>query len=146
MSIMAESGIDVGVESHLTLLLGMIRAGKSLAEVEAKMSEATTTSNVVFGDHEVFRLIVELVRAGNKVCAFSRLESHQGLALVLAQLVELSLPTPVVCGSNRLANNFQLIVNLIRTDTNMERGSQKYKACHSYFQLQTYLIRVPLLI
>ena len=72
MSIMAESGIDVGVESHLTLLLGMIRAGKSLAEVEAKMSEATTTSNVVFGDHEVFRLIVELVRAGNKVGAFSR--------------------------------------------------------------------------
>ena len=72
MSIMAESGIDVGVESHLTLLLGMIRAGKSLAEVEAKMSEATTTSNVVFGDHEVFRLIVELVRAGNKVCAFSQ--------------------------------------------------------------------------
>ena len=71
MSIMAESGIDVGVESHLTLLLGMIRAGKSLAEVEAKMSEATTT-NVVFGDHEVFRLIVELVRAGNKVCAFSQ--------------------------------------------------------------------------
>ena len=72
MSIMAESGIDVGVESHLTLLLGMIRAGKSLAEVEAKMTEATTTSNSnVFGDHEVFRLIVELVRAGNKVGAFS---------------------------------------------------------------------------
>lgn len=67
MSIMSESGIDVGTESHLTLLVGMIRAGKSLAEVEAKMTKATRDSNVVFGDNEIFRLVVELIRVGKKV-------------------------------------------------------------------------------
>jgi hypothetical protein len=45
----------------------MIRAGKSFAEVEAKMAVAETSSNIVFGDHEIFQLIVELVKAGNKV-------------------------------------------------------------------------------
>jgi hypothetical protein len=45
----------------------MIRAGKSFAEVEAKMAVAETSSNIVFGDHEIFQLIVELVKTGNKV-------------------------------------------------------------------------------
>ena len=66
MHIMSESGIDVGTEAHTTLLLGMARAGKSLEEIEEKIS-AAAQANVVLGDHEIFRLIVELARFGNKV-------------------------------------------------------------------------------
>ena len=66
MTIMADSGIDVGSEAYISLLLGMARAGKSLDEIEAKM-ETASKANVQFGDHEIFRLVVELTRNGNKV-------------------------------------------------------------------------------
>ena len=66
MTIMADSGIDVGSEAYISLLLGMARAGKSLEEIEAKM-ETASKANVQFGDHEIFRLVVELTRNGNKV-------------------------------------------------------------------------------
>jgi|FrelakmetLWP11LW_1041352.scaffolds.fasta_scaffold203045_1 hypothetical protein len=66
MNIMAESGIDIGAEAHTCLLLGMVKAGKSFEEVEAKMAKASET-NIVFSDHEIFRLVVEFIRVGNKV-------------------------------------------------------------------------------
>ena len=65
MNIMAESGIDVGAEAHICLLLGMVKSGKSFEEIEAKIAKASE-ANVVFSDHEIFRLVVEFVRAGNK--------------------------------------------------------------------------------
>ena len=40
LAIMAESGIDVGTEAHVSLLLGMAKAGKSLEELEAKIAAA----------------------------------------------------------------------------------------------------------
>ncbi len=74
MTIMADSGIDVGSEAYISLLLGMARAGKSLEEIEAKM-ETATKANVQFGDHEIFRLVVELTRHGNKVKIIKQIKS-----------------------------------------------------------------------
>jgi pentatricopeptide repeat protein len=82
MTIMADSGIDVGSEAYISLLLGMARAGKSLEEIEAKI-ETASKANVQFGDHEIFRLVVELTRNGNKVkimnTYFDYLFSNQSL-------------------------------------------------------------------
>ncbi len=68
LSVMDDSGLDVGNEAHMMLVLGMASSGKPWAEIKDHLT-SLNEKGIFFSDHDYFSLILALVRANQTEAA-----------------------------------------------------------------------------